>query len=82
MDNIKTQHAFEDMMEMKARKQKMLTAEQKIKRLAENPDHAAIRRARNYMTYTKLFERNRKPKAPVWHNIDVTTIATAFSEKG
>lgn len=56
----------------------MLTAEQKIKRLAENPEHAAIRRARNYMSYMKLFERNKKLKKPVWHNIDIAELALDF----
>lgn len=63
-------------------KQTMLTAEQKIKRLAENPEHAAIRRTRNYMTYTKLFERNKKLKRPVWHKIDIAAVAMDYNNKG
>lgn len=63
-------------------KQTMLTAEQKMKRLAENPEHAAIRRTRNYMTYTKLFERNKKLKRPVWHKIDIAAMAMDFKSKG
>ncbi|ODM91123.1 hypothetical protein Ocin01_15559 [Orchesella cincta] len=72
VSDIKKAHTYHDMMDIHSRKH-VLTAEQKIKRLAENPEHAAIRRARNYMTYTKLFERhNRKLKRPVWHDVDIT----------
>ncbi|CAL8104422.1 unnamed protein product [Orchesella dallaii] len=72
VQDIKKSHTYNDMMDIHSKKH-VLTAEQKIKRLAENPEHAAIRRARNYMTYTKLFERhNRKLKRPVWHDVDIT----------
>lgn len=72
-------HTKADLMDLQIKRKTQLTAEEKIKRLAENPEHAAIRRARNYMTYMKLFERNKKPRRPVWHDIDIAAMTMDFN---
>lgn len=84
VDDIKRELEWQDNREMKRKMgpggKAALTAEEKIKRLAENPEHAAIRRARNDTTYMKLFERNKKMKRPIWHDIDVAAMTFEVDE--
>lgn len=84
VDDIKREMEWQDNREMKRKLgpggKPPLTAEEKIKRLVENPEHAAIRRARNEMTYLKLFERNKKMKKPIWHDIDVAAMTFEVDE--